>query len=247
MSTVKALSAIGRPVAYYPTIARAFGGNVATAIFVCQFIYWRGVVGDRQIYKTRDEIEKETGIGHDAQRRIVTQLKKEKMLTVVKKGMPARNYYRFDWEAIDKRINDFIASTSSGESPPLDVGNPEHKRSGIPSTTSETTTETTTETRKEQSGARRIRHPTGVMVGESRYNRMCQERGKEEVDNMIDRVVLWSESTGRKYKDYAAAAETWFRRDDQKKDQERKSQYANELPGTRDYTYERQYAAGGKR
>lgn len=236
MSTVKVLSSIGRPVAYYPTVARAFGGNVATAIFLCQFMYWRGVAGDRQIYKTRDEIEQETGIGHDAQRRIVTQLKKEKMLTVVKKGMPARNYYQFDWEAVDKRIESFIASTSGGESPALVVGNPEHKTWGIPSTTSETTSETTTETSKRR-GAKRVKHHSGVMVGESRYKRMCEERGKQTVDDMIETIVVWCEAKGKSYTDYAAAAEDWFRRDEKK--QHSQSKYSDELPGTRDYSYER--------
>lgn len=138
---------LGRPVSYFPQIARFLGGDVSAAVFMCQFMYWRSKVGQRQIYKTRDEIEAETAIAHDAQRRICRALQKRGYLEVVKKGLPARNFYVWDWRQIDDDYADFAkaATTSSGESPALEVGIADDKYQGTQSTTSETTAETTTE------------------------------------------------------------------------------------------------------
>lgn len=142
MSITKSISELGRPVAYYPRIARWLGGDVSAAVFLCQFMYWRGKVGSREIYKTRAEIEEETGIGEDSQRRICKSLQKRGYLSIVKKGLPPVNYYRFDWEAIDAAYAEWL---DGGESRASMVANPEQQSPRIPSTTSETTQESTTE------------------------------------------------------------------------------------------------------
>ena len=146
MSVTKSVSELGRPVAYYPRIAKWLGGDVAAAIFLCQFLYWRGRVGGREIYKTRAEIEEETGIGADSQRRVCRSLQNRGYLSIVKKGIPPTNYYRFDWNAIDKGYQKWAKSgVDSGESRASMVGNPEQRNSRIPSNNTETTQESTTE------------------------------------------------------------------------------------------------------
>lgn len=150
MNITSSIAALGRPIAFYPGLARAFG-DINTAVLVCQFIYWRSKVGDREIYKTREEIESETFIQPDTQRRIFNRLKKDGFVEVVKKGLPAKNFYKWNWEAIDKFINfssqkdqkTVGTSTSKMQAPEPAECNDTTLQSAT--TTSETTTETTTD------------------------------------------------------------------------------------------------------
>ncbi len=106
-------SNLGRPVSFYPSLARVFD-DISTALLICQFMYWRKKVGCREIYKTQEEIEVETGIKAGAQRRIFKNLQKDGFVQIVKKGMPAKNYYKWNWEQIDSFINEFLCAEKSG-------------------------------------------------------------------------------------------------------------------------------------
>ena len=57
------LGKLGRPIPYYPKISKALGNEVA-ALFILNFVYWRGKGRDPSgwIYKTQPEIEEETGL-----------------------------------------------------------------------------------------------------------------------------------------------------------------------------------------
>ena len=156
MSITSTIMQLGRPVAYYPNVARAFGGDVVTAIYLCQFLYWRGRSKGREIYKTREQIEQETALSPYQQRRAEAALKKLGALVVKKKGLPARNYYRFDWHLIDVFLEKELAELpenmpkkeaelSSEEPSQLDVQKLHDSSLRNCTTTSETTTETTKE------------------------------------------------------------------------------------------------------
>ena len=106
-------SNLGRAVSFYPSLARVFD-DISTALLICQFMYWRKKVGGREIYKTQEEIEVETGIKAGAQRRIFKNLQKDGFVQIVKKGMPAKNYYKWNWEQIDSFINEFLCAEKSG-------------------------------------------------------------------------------------------------------------------------------------
>ncbi len=118
---------LGRSIAFYPRIAR-FIGSLPAAIFLCQFAYWRERGYDGEIFKTQDEIEAETGLSCDSQRTAIRKLTSLGYLTVNRRGLPARNYYRFDWRQIDedwaawrqRQIQDTPRSRS-GESQDLEV------------------------------------------------------------------------------------------------------------------------------
>ena len=153
MSLTAALATLGRPVGYYPRVTKWLGGDVSAAVFVCQFIYWRGKVGNREIYKSRDEIEEETGLSHGVQKRISNRLKQLGYVQVVKKGLPARNYYKFDWDKMDADFATWGANQCGGINRTSTVESAAPDRPDQPDqtgrnclTTSETTTETTTET-----------------------------------------------------------------------------------------------------
>jgi len=67
-----ALKRLGPCVTYYPSLARSLG--LKESIFLCQLIYWtprgRHEKGDGWIYKSVEEMEKETGLGYKEQARL---------------------------------------------------------------------------------------------------------------------------------------------------------------------------------
>lgn len=151
MSITNSISGLGRPVAFYPTISRAFQSN-DTALIVCQFLYWRSRVGSRWIFKTQEDIEQETCVPAHTQRRIFKRLSSMGFVEIKKKGVPAKNHYFWNWEAVDKFVSDYIlslqqsVSTSGDNLLGLEVTNSKHKTKQNVTTITETTTENTTET-----------------------------------------------------------------------------------------------------
>ena len=97
------LEEVGKPIAYYPALAKVLGG-VREAIFLCQFAYWHGKQHDSDgwIYKTQEEIEEETGLDPNEQRAARLQLKRLNVLHEKKVGLPAKNHYYFNWEVLDR-------------------------------------------------------------------------------------------------------------------------------------------------
>ena len=61
MKISDALRGLGRPVAYYPSLARCLG-SIQAAIFLCQLLYWEDKKQNAYIYKTSEELEEETGL-----------------------------------------------------------------------------------------------------------------------------------------------------------------------------------------
>lgn len=150
MSITSSIVALGRPVAFYPVIARAFG-DINAALIVCQFMYWRGRVGEREIYKTQAEIENETFVPAHTQRRVLKRLSDLGMVTVEKKGIPARNHFEWHWDVVDEFVSDYISqsqqavTTSADKLSPLDMTDCHDKTRQFVTTNTETTTETTTD------------------------------------------------------------------------------------------------------
>lgn len=148
MSITSIIADIGRPVSFYPSIARAFG-DINTALIVCQFMYWRSKVGERDIYKTQSEIENETCVPAHTQRRIFKRLSSLGMVTIKKKGVPAKNYFTWDWSAVDNFLSanilqsQQVISTSGDNLLALDATDCNDKSQQFVSTITENTTETT--------------------------------------------------------------------------------------------------------
>lgn len=69
-------------------------------------------------YLTRDCITDETGIGADAQRTAMSKLQEMGILSVVRKGVPSKNFYKINFDKLSEMF------TSSGpKNPPLVVQN----------------------------------------------------------------------------------------------------------------------------
>lgn len=98
------LQDIGRPVAYYPSLARLLGG-VKEAVFLSQFIYWTGreKSQDGWIFKSSDEVELETGLSYREQ---LTARKRLKSLGILKERYARLEhilYFKIDFDALNDR------------------------------------------------------------------------------------------------------------------------------------------------
>lgn len=152
MGAISTLRAVGRPIAYYPRLARHVGG-INAALFLCQLIYWDEKAQDQQlgVYKTMDEWEQETGLSHKEQSNARKQLKARGLIIETRKRLQHRMYYKLDHDAFNQLIES-IENGSCGVSltdqkavtdkPKSTVGN-EPKGSSFIET--ENTTETTTD------------------------------------------------------------------------------------------------------
>ena len=68
MKLTDAIRGLGRPVAYYPELAR-FLGSIDAAIFFAQLFYWQDKAAHEYQYQTGSKLEKETGLNLREQRR----------------------------------------------------------------------------------------------------------------------------------------------------------------------------------
>ena len=112
------LKAIGRPVAYYPSMAHALG-NVKAALLACQFLYWEGKQEDPDgwIYKTQADIQRETGLTRTEQENARRTLRKAGILEEKRKGTPARLFFRFDWDAFDQVLTQHFNNKDQPKKP----------------------------------------------------------------------------------------------------------------------------------
>jgi|GEM_PF-2812113 len=106
---------VGRPIAYYPSLARCLG-SVKASIFLCQMLYWTGKEkGPDGIYKSSDEIMFETGLSYKEQRgarKILTELKilKEKY-----NRLEHKMYYSIDTAVLNSIFEEWIKKEKTGQ------------------------------------------------------------------------------------------------------------------------------------
>lgn len=109
---------VGRPIAYYPRLAK-FLGSVKTTIFLCQFIYWEGKQKDkieRWIFKTQKDITEETGLSRYEQDNARKELKQRGYVEEKHKGIPRKVHYRINWDR-------FNADWEKYTNKPADIAN----------------------------------------------------------------------------------------------------------------------------
>jgi hypothetical protein len=110
----------GKPVAYYPKLAK-FLGSVNSAIFLCQFIYWKGKEKtENEFFKTAEEIEEETGLTYKQQKNARKILKQKGYLVEKLKGVPAKVHYSFNWEKIANDWQEFLIQENEEGSNKID-------------------------------------------------------------------------------------------------------------------------------
>lgn len=105
MKLSKEYPKLGRQVAFYPSLSNFFD-SVKVALLVCQLGYWQNKQRDPTgfIYKTRKNLQHETGLTRAEQETARRFLKRKGYLEEKRKGIPARMFYRVNWE---KLMQDF--------------------------------------------------------------------------------------------------------------------------------------------
>ncbi len=113
MKPSELLRIIGKPIAYYPQLAKPLGGVNASLLFG-HFFYWndkgRSELG---VYRTADEIEVETGLSRDEQRTARRKLRERGVLIETEKRIEHRIYYKLDLD----RFDEIISQSGSGDFP----------------------------------------------------------------------------------------------------------------------------------
>lgn len=156
-----------RPIAVNPALIKLTGSHTA-AMFLSQAIYWEETMG-REYYKTNEDWQKELYMSEQV---FTTARKKaSKYISVVKKGLPARNFYKIDWDALLEALDTLGIGVSSqlGNShyqSPQKVGSLDDIESGV------TITETTTKTNTKINNIAKAIGETPVEYGNPEINEM---------------------------------------------------------------------------
>jgi len=107
-----------KPIAYYP-IYRQITGSTTAGILLSQLMYWFS--RQDKIYKTDKEIMQETLLTENELKSAKNKIKKLDFVEVSREGLPARTYYKIDWEmyeiCLDKlaQQNELNPPNSAGE------------------------------------------------------------------------------------------------------------------------------------
>ena len=98
---------LGSPIAYYTPFA-IIGGSVEAGIFVSQFFYWygKGHHPDGWIYKTQEEILRETGLSRRNQETARRHLRELGILEECLMGLPATMHYRLNLDHLYNLMGD---------------------------------------------------------------------------------------------------------------------------------------------
>lgn len=108
-----------RPVAYHK-IFTDITGSLAAGVFLSQCCYWSQVAKDEDgwFYHTADQFQEELGISRKEQataRRILTQ---HGFLQEKRAGLPARLYYRVDYQNLISALDSHSPTPKTPNSPP---------------------------------------------------------------------------------------------------------------------------------
>jgi hypothetical protein len=105
MRVADVLRELGRPIAYYPFLARYLGG-VNAAVLFCQIFYWQDkATSEFGVHKTVEELELETGLSYEEQRAARTKLRASGVLIETAKRIEHRTYFRVDEDALEQLLS----------------------------------------------------------------------------------------------------------------------------------------------
>lgn len=122
----------GRPVAYYPELAKHLGGVSSTVLF-CQMTYWMDkITSELGVHKSSDEIETETGLSYEEQRTARKKLTRLGVLIETNKRLEHRIYFKVDFQRLDEILTQVFEKAPNGESPFGGMGKVHLGKRGIP-------------------------------------------------------------------------------------------------------------------
>ena len=179
MTLSESIKQLGRPIAFYPWIAKLIG--IKQGLLICQLLYWTGKEknerGNGWIYKSVEELEDETCIPERTCLRIRDELVEKGLLEYDHQREKHRIWLRVNCEALDKMADVAPAKMAVGHVKMADA-----TRQNGRSFNTETTTESTADIAP-QAGA--ICHTCGLAgvhhcKGQPRKYREAGDRYRNE-------------------------------------------------------------------
>lgn len=141
-----AFQVLDRPIAFHRCFVTLVG-NVNAALLLSQAVYWQNRCQhiDGYWWKTMDEWQEETGLTVREQE--TARRDCAKFLACERRGVPSKNFYRVNLEALDTALRFSPCMTSHAENASLETRKTQDKQRGIRATTvrTETTSETSSE------------------------------------------------------------------------------------------------------
>lgn len=148
MSLSNSMAEVGRPVAYYPRLAK-FLGSVNAAILFSQLFYWQGrTVSEIGVFKTAEEWTEETGLSYREQATARKHLVELGLLIETHKRLEHRIYFKLDFAAADDAFGEWTKAHPANcakRIPPNDENAFRELRETHLVNSTETTSETTSE------------------------------------------------------------------------------------------------------
>lgn len=138
-----------RPIAYYP-LYKDLMGSTAGGVVLSQLMYW--FAKKDKFYKTDQEIMQETKVGVGELKSSKKQLKTLDFIKITLEGIPAKTYYKVDWELYEYSLLKLTKQVKQDKQElPNSVNN-----------TNQAITKTTT--KKEREGNFYEQHKNGIML-----------------------------------------------------------------------------------
>lgn len=110
------------------TLIKKFNADCAILVgeLCAEYNYYKNLGqldSDGSFYSTRDNIEQNTGLNDYSQRKAIKMLSEAKILTVTKKGLPAKNYYKLNDSQLLSLFTTGDTELEAPEIKPLDINN----------------------------------------------------------------------------------------------------------------------------
>lgn len=102
MKLGEALQSLGRPVAYFPELAR-FLGSIEAAILLAQLCYWKGKTEHEYLYTTDEKLEEETALTPKELRRARKLLTGFRIIAVTMAPLRHESHYIVDLANLELR------------------------------------------------------------------------------------------------------------------------------------------------
>ncbi len=93
---------LGQPVVYYPKLVKPLGSPEAVILF-CQLLWWQDKTDNELgVYKSIEELEKETGLTYKMQRNALKKLIDQKLIIKTHVRSEHKLYFKVDFDVFDE-------------------------------------------------------------------------------------------------------------------------------------------------
>ncbi len=126
MSHILSLRGIGQPIAYFPKLS-IYLGCINAGVFLGQMVFWSDKTDNPLgVYKTSEEITKETGLSYKQQVSARKKLVSLGLISETYKRLDHRLYFKFNTERFDEWFSEMLlANEQNGISPNDEMEFPE--------------------------------------------------------------------------------------------------------------------------